>query len=386
MESTHDSIAPRSRLWHCHKSQISLRSHKEVKKEGHMKRHVCRQMMGSVGSIMVLLSVSVAWAQTNSQSKALELVCFTERPAVDEGENTRLQAWATTPDGQEITQPVSFTWHVTDGAVRGDGSEVEWNLSGVPIASDELPKKATATVKAMAPGVGQVTCVVEVSIGKKEQDGSKASGAKIRDGLRSAYRYLLPNESEELGFGLYSYLLFPAPPGSDGEKARYLKTLESCLRVMESVEEHMKQHRETSELNATHIPVKMMPKQSKVLTEGATNVLEVYDYVAAQKLLDKLRGSYQRGPYLISVLQQPLSVRTTPAPAYLLHDFTGTVPELVSQLVSFFTYRAAQQRTWSDESLMSFRLSVRNLIAVAAKVAPDIANEIIRLVPAKQDR
>jgi hypothetical protein len=55
--------------------------------------------------------------------------------------------------------------------------------------------------------------------------------------------------------------------------------------------------------------------------------------------LDKLDDTYQRGPYLISVLKQPLSDVATPVQVHLLQDFTGKVPELVSNAVDLLTYR-----------------------------------------------
>jgi hypothetical protein len=335
-------------------------------------------------SIVVTLHAPIALAQADAQSKGLDLVCITDRPAIVEGESTSLQAWATTQDGQPPAQAVSVVWQVSEGSIQGTGSDVRWNLSSVNIMSGELHKKVKATVKVTSTGLGESTCSVEVFIGKKEQVVPGPPPIDRSGGLRSARRYLLPNEKEESGFGLYSYLLFPVQPETDEDKARYLKTLESSLRMMQSVEEHLARHRRPSELNATHIPVNAVPKYNKDFAKWAANVLEVYDYATAQKLLDKLDKIYRRGPYLISVMRQPLSNGDTPIPVHLLQDFAGKVPELVSQFVDFFTYRAAQQRTWTDESLQSFRLNLRNLVAVASKVGPGVADAVIKLVPMKQ--
>jgi hypothetical protein len=99
--------------------------------------------------------------------------------------------------------------------------------------------------------------------------------------------------------------------------------------------------------------------------------------------LDKLDKMYQRGPYLISVLKQPLSDIASPVQLHLLQDFTGKVPKLISNVVDLFTYRAAQQRTWSEESIRSFGLNVRNLIAVAGQVTPDVASAVVTLIQVK---
>ncbi len=345
----------------------------------------CRQMMWAVCSFVVALHAPIALAQTDAQNKTFDLVCITDRPAIVEGGSTSLQAWATTQDGAPPAQAVSVVWQVSEGTIQGTGSDVRWNLSGVSIVPGELHRKATATAKATATSLGESTCSVEVFIGMKEQvEPVPPTSTDTRGGLRSARRYLLPNEKEEAGYGLYSYLLFPVPPGSDEEKAGYLKALESCLRMMQGVEEHLARHRRPSELNATHIPVTAVPTYNKDLEKWAANVLDAYDYTTAQKLLDKLDKTYRRGPYLISVMKQPLSNGDTPIPVHLLQDLTGKVPELVSQFVDFFTYRAAQQRTWTDESFQRFRLTLRNLIAVASKVGPGVADAAIKLVPPKQ--
>ncbi len=338
--------------------------------------------MGGLCSIIIVFHAPVVLAQTESQNREWDVICITDRPAIVEGESTNLQAWLTTQDGQLLPQPASFLWQVTEGTVLGTGPEVQWELSHVKIEPKESRKTVTATAK-----TGHLSCVVEVVIEKQEPAGSEGSTAATRDGrLRSARKYLFPNETEKPGFGLYSYLLFPERPRTEKEKALYVKTVESCLRMMESVEEHLAIHRETGELNATHIPVKMAPKSSEGLSDWAANVLAVYDYTTAQKLLDKLGNEYRQGPYLIAVLKPLLSERKTPVQEYLLGDFTSREPKLASQVVELFTYRAAQQRTWMDESLRSFRLNVRNLVAVAGKVAPEVASAMIVLVKASQLR
>ena len=110
-------------------------------------------------------------------------------------------------------------------------------------------------------------------------------------------------------------------------------------------------------------------------SEWAENVLAVYDYATAQILLSKLDQTYQRGPYLISVLK-PLYKSDSPVPLHLFQDFTGVVLDHASNWVKNFTYLAAQQRSWTEHSLPRFGLTMRNLIAVAGKVMPDVANAL----------
>jgi hypothetical protein len=219
-------------------------------------------------------------------------------------------------------------------------------------------------------------CAVEVFIDKKEA----TSPAPEERGLISARRYLLPTKREASGFGLYSYLLFSAPPKGPEERARYLKTVEACLLLLQEVDDYMSRHVPPSKLNATYIPVTKVPDPGKSATEWAENVLAVYDYAAAQILLSKLRQAYQQGPYLLSVLK-PL--QEPDAPAHLWQDLTGVVPEMAWEWVKFFTYLAAQQRSWSEESLQRFGLKLRNLIAVGGKVTPDVMKGLEKAIQFK---
>jgi hypothetical protein len=219
--------------------------------------------------------------------------------------------------------------------------------------------------------------MVEVFIGKIE---ITAHGPPdIRGGLIQARRFLLPNEREEPGYGLYNYLLFSTPPQNEEEQARYVKAVESCLLVMQDIDEYLKRHRRPSELNATHLPVTKVPKFSQSPAEWAQHVLAVYDYASAQVLLNKLDKTYQRGPYLISVLK-PLSEHSTAMPVYLVQDLAGVVPDLASNWVRLFNYLTAQQRGWTDQSLRRFGFRMRNLIAVAGKVTPEVATALRTMI------
>ncbi len=311
----------------------------------------------------------------------MEAICLTEQPAIVEGENATLRAWASTPDGQPISGPITFLWQVTEGRIETQAAEARWDLSAVRVEPKEGRKKLVATVKATEPSRGEVRCAVEVFIGKKEVVISDR-GTIRGENLFSAKRYLLPGESAETGYGLYSYLLFSAPPRDKEETTRYLKTIEAYLLVLQDIDEYLLRHVRPSRLNATYIPLKKAPEPGKSNAEWAANVLAVYDYTAAQILLGGLDKFYLKGPYLVSVLT-PLSEAHTPT--YLFEDLTGVVPELAQDCVRLFTYLAAQERSWSDESLQRFGLRLRNLVAVGGRVAPDAFKGLQKMIQFKHD-
>lgn len=310
----------------------------------------------------------------------LTVICLTEQPAIVEGESVMLRAWASTPDGEPLSGPIAFQWQATEGRIESQASQTRWDLSGVKVQPGEGRKNVIATVSATAPGGSEARCAVEVFIGK--QGTAPPDRGTIRgENLFSAKRYLLPGESEEPGYGLYSYLLFSAPPQDDEMKARYLKTIEACLLILQDMDEYLKRHVRPSRLNATYIPLKTAAKPGNSNAESAANVLAVYDYTTAQILLGELDKSYSQGPYLISVLK-PLS--ETQTPTYLFEELTGVVPELASDRIKFFSYLAAQQRSWSEETLERFTLKLRNLIAVGGKVAPDTLRGLSRMIQFKR--
>ena len=113
--------------------------------------------------------------------------------------------------------------------------------------------------------------------------------------LFSAKRYLLPGESEEPGYGLYSYLLLSAPPMNNEENARYVKMIEAYLLLLQDLDEYLGKHVRPSRLNATYIPLKKTPEPGHSNAEWAANVLAVYDYTAAEILLRPFRQVLSEG-------------------------------------------------------------------------------------------
>lgn len=199
-----------------------------------------------------------------------------------------------------------------------------------------------------------------------EQPITKDPQTGTRRGLRTARHYLLRNNTEGPGFGLYSYLLLSAKSQYEEETKRHLKILEVSLRVMSSAEEHLSWHRRPSELHVTHIPVTELPNGKVDDPDFAKKVLAVYDFARAQALLDKLEKTYNQGPYLISV-RTPLTSKTTPHQAYFIQDFTGVAPELVMRAVEFFIFSTAQERTWTEQSMRSLSFKMRNLIELTRR-------------------
>lgn len=337
-----------------------------------------QSFVADVWTLVALLVSNTPVNAANDPSKnpvmGAELICLTEQPAIRQGGDAKLRAWTSTSDGRPLNTQIDLVWEVDAGRIEAQTDFTLWDLSKVEVAPLKT-LKVIATVRAAPPGHNELRCAVEVIIGRRsaieillgEITAVVGAGAGAAARL-SARQYLLPGVAEDPGYGLYSYLLFSAPPKDTEENARYLKTIEAYLLVLQDVDSYLRLHVRPENLNATYIPLKQLPDAGNSNAERAANVLAAYDYAAAQILLSKVHSAYQHGPYLVSVLQ-PLSA--SGARAYLWEDLTGVVPELAWNWVRFFTYLAAQERTWSEESLQRFGLKLRNLVAVGGKVTPD---------------
>lgn len=336
--------------------------------------------VATLAAALLVHAVPVNAADDPSKDAAtnVELICLTEQPAIVEGESATLRVWASTLEGGPITTPIKFEWEVNAGHIEAQAAATKWDLSTVKVAP-KLVRKVIATVKATQAGRSELRCAVEVFIGKKETT-TPDRGTIRGEELISARGFLLPGEVEAPGYGLYSYLLFSAPPKDAEERARYLKTIEACLLVLQDVDDYLGRHVPPSKLNATYIPLKKVPDPGKSDTEWAENVLAVYDYTAAQILLSRVQQAHHQGPYLLSVLP-PLS--EPGKPAHLWDDLTDLVPELAWDRIKLFTYLAAQQRSWSEDSLQRFGLKLRNLIAVGGKVTPEVMKGLEKAIQFK---
>jgi hypothetical protein len=303
------------------------------------------------------------------RQESSDLICLTAQPAIVEGGSATLRAWASTPEGRP-DDARQLGWKVSVGRLQSQEGVTQWDLSVVKLSEREMYRKVTATVEATTPGQPALTCHVEVFIGRRDAVPEIERGADGL-GLISARHFLLADsEREEEGYGLYSYLLLSAPPKGAEERKRYLKTIEACLLLFQSVDAYLSKHIAPDGLNITYIPLKKAADPATSPEQWAANVLAVYDYAEAQILLRRVGHSHENGPYLVSALT-PLS--ESGASVHLWEDLTGVVPELAWDWTQFFTYLAAQEHSWSDASLYRFGLRLRNLVAVGGKVTPATA-------------
>jgi hypothetical protein len=325
---------------------------------------VSSRVIAAIFACATIFSGGVKLSQAAAPDLPVDLICLTDRPVVLQGESATLQMWAVADGMRAVEPPVELQWQVDNGRVDGPVSSNHWDLSSVKLDPEQEQRTVTASGTASRRGQTVATCQVRVIIGRKAELPPDRAGSA--QDLFSAKHYLLPNEAVLPGYGLYSYLLFSAPPRDADEKVRYLKTIEACLALMREVDEYLARHVRPRSLNITYIPVVTVPQKAPETADLAKNVLQSYDYATASILLAMAHKDRGAGPYLLATTG-PLSAASS---VYLWQDFTGVVPELAWDRVRFFTYLAAQQRSWSQETLGKLAFSMRNIIAVGGEVIP----------------
>ncbi len=221
---------------------------------------------------------------------------------------------------------------------------------------------------------------------------------------------LTSTQEEKPGYGLYSYVLFGAPPDSfDSNRwRRYYQTILAFLTLPPAgaTEKYVP----PQGLNLTFLPVTLsaqelpsiryLPIQFRFDPErlsahvrehqaggktfaghGSSNgdnacvLVSSYDYARAQKLLSMLPGPHLEGPYIVSV-EQPLG-KTGSLPArYLYQDLSSVPPELVNLWFKEFMVQAQDQDFWKSRGKEQFVLRLRTVIGIASQQVPDFRGAI----------
>jgi hypothetical protein len=181
---------------------------------------------------------------------------------------------------------------------------------------------------------------------------------KIDQPRRVTSRALLgPEETEESGYGLYSYLVFGLRP-TRRDSPRYqrcVKALEAYLELedVSSVERYVSRNG----INITYLPVK-----DPGARPDPAATLEVYDYSRAQRILSLTRGATWEGPFLISA-RRPLSDAQALPSENIFQDLSTVPPDLVRLWVKHFIAQAGQERFWERQTRDEFVLEMRTRIA-----------------------
>jgi hypothetical protein len=182
--------------------------------------------------------------------------------------------------------------------------------------------------------------------------------------------FLVGNQLEDQGYGLYSYLLFGSPP-TDVTRDRYRAVVTAffdLIPAMPALEEFLPR----GQLNVTYLLLHLPPPTSHGPQEHADWILESHHYTRARVLLSAVPGAHREGPYLVSS-RNPLTLSGTEiiGEPYLYQDLSSVPPRLVQLWVKEFLSQAAQER-FEEKTMQRWVLKLRTAIAILAEGLPEV--------------
>jgi hypothetical protein len=203
--------------------------------------------------------------------------------------------------------------------------------------------------------------------------------------LQTKRGFLVGTDVEAPGYGLYSYLLFEAPPASPGAEELYAQAVIAYLEYLSPIAEREAQDPgQRRRLNVAYLPVTETPPSRigdpKLTDRGKTAaasrwILDHYNYTRAHNLLGNVRWTGGDGPVLISSLQ-PLSATPGAQGPRLQQDLTGFPPAFIRGWVQEFFHLAAAPEDWHKTSLRHFSLMVRTTAARSAELLPSVRDSV----------
>jgi hypothetical protein len=299
------------------------------------------------------------------------IVCVPDRPIAHPGETISVRVWI---HGSPETQDVKWE-KPSVGTIEGT-TQAKWSFpKDETSVSSKEPARAQAFVKHKT--LGKVECQLRVYfvpapvilLGPKQPP------------ILSGRTFLVGSQKEPEGYGLYTYILFGAPPRDDTETDRYLKIIESYLLLVRPIEQ-IEDYRERHGINITLIPLLKEPvvlernlTEPKQTRELAIKLLANYNYTRAQVILADLGvPKITGGPFLVS---RRISAKD-PDAIQLRQDMSHVYPDLVRHWTETFLMLATQESSWTDQTLHTVRLNMLNIIAVA--VTTPVIDEWIRVI------
>ncbi|HET6233154.1 MAG TPA: hypothetical protein VFE05_23970, partial [Longimicrobiaceae bacterium] len=197
------------------------------------------------GAAAVLAGGRLA-AQGGDVQEAPVVACRADELSVPFAGSTHLRIFT------DVADAPRFVWSSAAGTITGDGAGAEWSLASA------LPGVYEATARAAGADSARFTpCTVQVVVSAREEIGDprpgQAIGSELRGSPLSAAGQLVGAAHEGTRFGLYSYVLFRAPP-NDATRERYQAVAAEYLRQMPGVDALL-EYRPPEEMNVTYVPV-----------------------------------------------------------------------------------------------------------------------------------
>ncbi len=262
----------------------------------------------------LLLGLLAAAFVAPAQALPLRAVCMADRALLAAGERAVVTVVTDAPAGADV----QISWSADAGALApaGGPGETLWS----PPAQAHGVFVVNAHVRAGAADAEETAdCSVRVAVTEAPNRGGG-------EALVSTRALLSPAAHEAPGYGLYSYVLFAAPP-TDQEAELFdaiLKSYLTLLRSQDTLERRFPEQFPHARLNVTYVPVlQAIPDDfdQRELDDQVAWIRNHYDYDRAFAFLSRLRAlpdadpSLQSGTVWIVSCLHPLGGTEDPLPA-----------------------------------------------------------------------
>ena len=324
---------------------------------------------------LIYILISLTWLFTAYGQAAATVVCSVDKLMLYPNETIQIHLLS----DQGSSSRENFYWQVEGGSITQQNGGWHWKLSGV------APGFYTAVLKKGAEAQATEICKIKVIVRLPPLDlkGEKRSSARI---------FLLQNEDETPGYGLYSYLLFGNKPG-EMEIKSYLKAIEEILKFPDvtQFENYMRKYQNITleearkRINLTYIPLKQAPT-AKIIKQWSEEeydkvsqwILKHYDYERARAIFGRIRRNLYEGPYMVSILH-PIK-KDNKVSKYLFMDQSTVPPHLIHSWMKEFLFQAGQENYWEDRTMRRLVLKIRLVVGVLAIGLPHIRQGVDELV------
>src|SRR5208282_4024487 len=174
---------------------------------------------------------------------------------------------------------------------------------------------------------------------------------------------LAQKQTEESGYGLYSYALLTRAP-EDNELSKYQAFFKALIELPSASD--IAEYLPKTRINITYLLLTSIPSDWKTRSNTARvdYVISHYDYARCAAMLASLPQKTGTGPVIASSLA-PMSLDRHPHPV-LVQNLSKAQPVLMADYVSKFVSQVAQDHFWQPNTLSAFALSLRNLLETAA--------------------
>lgn len=320
----------------------------------------CPPWLRAMACAWLLAGASLAGAQPVTVSCAVE-------PVLIAGTSLALNAWAMNEAGRAADLPVGAQWRVDRGAVATGavhgGIAAQWTVP-------ETPASYLARAQLVRPDGGVLCTVTARRVPGIRGPGPAQAAAQAR-------HFLVRDREEPGGYAALAYLLLPAPP-APAERERCLRIVAAWLRQLPPTAE-MELYVDRDQLTLFMLPLREIPalqldadpggrNEAQAWRTAAQAVLAQYDHPRAQAIMAKLglpAGS-SAGPILVT----RQNARTGERGVQLIEDFANVDPVIVEPWLRWSLSLVSQPRERSTEALQRVAMTLRNVIAHAARDLP----------------